>query len=74
MKNLTGKVAVVTGAGSGIGQATAIEFAKQGCRLAISDIDVKGLEKTQKEIERLGADVMAQSLDVSDRSSIVQNR
>jgi NAD(P)-dependent dehydrogenase (short-subunit alcohol dehydrogenase family) len=43
MKTLKDKVAAITGAGSGIGRATAILMASQGCHLALSDVNEKGL-------------------------------
>ena len=46
MEGFAGKVCVITGAGSGIGQALAIELARSGASLAISDIDTEGLAKT----------------------------
>ena len=46
MKSFKGKVAAITGAGSGIGRALAIELAKQDCHLALSDIDTTGLDET----------------------------
>lgn len=46
MTAFSNKVAVITGAGSGIGRALAQELARQGARLAISDIDVDGLAET----------------------------
>ncbi len=69
MKILKGKVAVVTGTGSGIGRATAIELAKEGCLLAISDINAKELEVTRQAIEALGARVHAKVLDVADKKA-----
>lgn len=50
MKNLEGKVAAITGAGSGIGQALAVELAKLGCHVALSDIDENGLADTQNQL------------------------
>jgi short-subunit dehydrogenase len=69
MKNLNGKVAVVTGAGSGIGRATAIELAKEGCLLAISDVNEKELETTRQTIESMGTKVHAKVLDVADKKA-----
>ena len=46
MQEFAGKVAVVTGAGSGIGQALAVELARAGAKVAISDVNSEGLERT----------------------------
>ena len=43
---LNGKVAIITGAGSGIGRALAVELSKQHCHLALSDVNEKGLAET----------------------------
>jgi NAD(P)-dependent dehydrogenase (short-subunit alcohol dehydrogenase family) len=71
MSGFGGKVAVVTGAGSGIGQALAIELARRGAKLAISDIDTKGLADTERQIRDLGADVKADRLDVTEREAVL---
>lgn len=65
-----GKVAVVTGAASGIGRALAIGLARRGCRLAICDIDDQGLAVTRIRIEALGAPALAVRVDVADRVSV----
>jgi len=69
MKHLNEKVAVITGAGSGIGRATAIELSKEGCRLAISDINEEQVQETQRIIEGLGNEVHSKMLDVTDRNA-----
>ena len=69
MKNLKQKVAVVTGAGSGIGRATALALANEGCLLAISDISESNLEETRLAIEALDVKVLATVLDVADRDA-----
>ena len=70
MKNLTNKVAAVTGAGSGIGQALAINLAQQGCHLAISDVDKKGLAETVKLLSGFKVKVTHQLLDVSNKQAV----
>lgn len=67
MYALAGKVAVVTGAGSGIGRALAQNLAKRGCTLAISDINEAGLAETVASLG--GAKVYSQKLDVADRAA-----
>ena len=70
MKNLKGKVAAVTGAGSGIGQALAINLAKEGCSLAISDVNEQGLRNTQALLKEYSVSVSAQELDVADKDAV----
>src|SRR5271166_147833 len=67
MKDLKDKVAVITGAGSGIGRALSIELAHHGVRLALSDVDADGLAETALQISRIGAQVRPDPLDVRDR-------
>src|SRR6185369_2428016 len=69
MEGFAGKVAVVTGAGSGIGQALAIELARSGASVAISDIDTDGLAVTEKRLTDIGAPVKADRLDVTEREA-----
>ncbi len=73
MTTLLNKTAVVTGAGSGIGRALAIELAKQGCQLAISDINVSGLQATKQGILDIApkAVVHIYELDVANRASML---
>lgn len=70
MKDVTGRVAVVTGAGSGIGRALARELSRRGARLAISDVDTDGLATTRAACEAAGIDVHAATLDVTDRDAV----
>jgi NADP-dependent 3-hydroxy acid dehydrogenase YdfG len=69
MKGFDGKVAVVTGAGSGIGQALAIELGRSGAKLAISDVDTEGLAVTEERLTAIGAPVKADRLDVTEREA-----
>jgi NADP-dependent 3-hydroxy acid dehydrogenase YdfG len=71
MEGFAGKVAVVTGAGSGIGQALAIELARSGAKLAISDVDVEGLAATEEGLKAIGAPVRSDRLDVTEREAFL---
>jgi NAD(P)-dependent dehydrogenase (short-subunit alcohol dehydrogenase family) len=70
IKDLRDKVVVITGAGSGIGRATAHAFAAQKSKLVIADINKERLDSVVKEIEALGAQVAAKVTDVSDKSQV----
>jgi len=70
MKNLNNKVAAITGAGSGIGQALAINLAQQGCHLALSDINDVGLKSTLEHLKDLDITVTTQSLDVANQQDV----
>jgi short-subunit dehydrogenase len=67
---LRGKVAVVTGASSGIGEATARELAARGASVVLASRAVDRLEALQREISTSGGAVLAVETDVSDRSSV----
>jgi NADP-dependent 3-hydroxy acid dehydrogenase YdfG len=67
MQGFAGKVAVVTGAGSGIGQALAIELGRSGASVAISDVDTDGLAVTEQRLKAIGAPVKSDRLDVTER-------
>jgi NADP-dependent 3-hydroxy acid dehydrogenase YdfG len=69
MHGFAGKVAVVTGAGSGIGQALAIELGRSGAKLAISDIDTEGLAVTEERLKAIGVEVKADRLNVTEREA-----
>ncbi|MFT6890649.1 MAG: NADP-dependent 3-hydroxy acid dehydrogenase YdfG [Halioglobus sp.] len=68
----TGKLAVITGAGSGIGRALAHQFNAAGCRLLLSDIDPNGLEKTLATLPRSDIVAKGQVLDVADKAAVHQ--
>lgn len=71
MTKIAGKVAVITGAGSGIGRALACELARGGAGLALSDVDDGGLAETARQARVLGARVHEQVLDVTDRAAVL---
>jgi NADP-dependent 3-hydroxy acid dehydrogenase YdfG len=72
MQGFAGKVAVVTGAGSGIGQALAVELAHSGAKLAISDVDTDGLAHTEQLLKAVRAPVKADRLDVTEREAFLR--
>ena len=71
MSSFEGKVAVITGAGSGIGRALALNLANKGARLALSDIEMDGLAETVRQAQALGADVKYDRLDVAEREAVL---
>jgi 3-oxoacyl-[acyl-carrier protein] reductase len=64
---LKDKVALITGAGNGIGRATAIRFAREGAKLVISDLDEVGLAEARQEIKSAGGEVTTVVGNVSSR-------
>jgi 3-oxoacyl-[acyl-carrier protein] reductase len=65
-----GKVAVITGAAKGIGRYIARNFAGEGAKIAISDIDVERMKKTEGELKETGVEVLAQKCDVRDEAQV----
>lgn len=67
MRNLRDRVAVVTGAASGIGRATSVALAREGCDLALADVNDAGLQDTAAEVRALGRRARTDHVDVSDK-------
>jgi short-subunit dehydrogenase len=65
-----GDVAVITGAGSGVGRALAVRLAGRGCVLLLADIDETGLSQTAGQVEEAGAACTSHVVDVADRAAV----
>ena len=70
LADLRGRTALVTGAASGIGRATALELARRGADLALCDLDADGLEETARAARAQGREVLAQRADVAQEASL----
>ena len=68
IRQLKGKRVFITGAASGIGAATALAFANEGCSLVLADLDKDGLVSTTRRVESVGVDCEALALDVTDEA------
>ena len=69
---LKDKVALITGAASGIGKEIAIEYAKQGAKIVIADLALDAAQATAKEIEQSGGTAMAVAMNVTDEAQVDQ--
>ena len=67
---LTGKVSIITGAGQGIGRATALKFAKEGAKVAVCDINLDSVQQTVELVECAGGEAIGFPIDVTDKESI----
>jgi NAD(P)-dependent dehydrogenase (short-subunit alcohol dehydrogenase family) len=70
MNQLAGKRAIVTGAASGIGRASALRFAAEGAAVVAADLAAEGLAETVEQIHRAGGRAIASEIDVSDEAAV----
>ena len=70
MTEIRGKIAVITGAASGIGRATAVALAREGARVAAGDLDRSGLAETLARIEKIGGQATTYLVDVASRDAV----
>ena len=66
-----GKVALITGGGSGIGRACAVRFAKEGANVCVADLDLKGATETAQMVEGAGRKSLALQVDTTDEAAYV---
>lgn len=71
MGRLDGKVCLITGAGSGIGQASARLFAREGAQVVVADVDDRGAKSTVAQIRKAGGNAFAEHVDVTDEAETV---
>jgi NADP-dependent 3-hydroxy acid dehydrogenase YdfG len=72
IKDFEGKVAVVTGAASGIGRSLAIAFANRGMKVILADINEEALEEVARKLGEISNDVLLKVTDVSDRAQVAE--
>ncbi|WYX20739.1 3-hydroxybutyrate dehydrogenase [Achromobacter xylosoxidans] len=72
MSNLNGKVAVVTGAASGIGKEIALTLSRAGAAVAIADLNQAGADAVAREIEQAGGKAMGVAMDVTNEDAVNQ--
>ncbi len=70
MKSLAGRVAIVTGAASGIGRGIARVLAQEGAGVLVTDLDGTAAEATAEELRQNGGDALAAAVDVVDRAAV----
>lgn len=69
---LEGKVAIITGAGTGIGKSTALRFAKEGAKVVVTDINEASVQQTAEEVKKLGGEALAIRHDVGSEDNWIQ--
>jgi NAD(P)-dependent dehydrogenase (short-subunit alcohol dehydrogenase family) len=72
MARLTGKVAIITGAGNGMGKAMALRFAEEEARIIVSDRDADNIQAVAAQINEAGGSAIADVTDVSDEEAVKQ--
>ena len=70
METMTGRVAVVTGAASGIGKALAMAFANEGAKVVLADVEDEALESARAEVSALNVPTLGVKTDVTDSDSV----
>ena len=71
-RSVKDSIAIITGAASGMGRATALVFAREGARVAAVDVNAEGVEQIARDIEKEGGTARAYKLDVSDARAIAE--
>lgn len=70
MNRLAGQVAIVTGAGQGLGRGIALRFAREGALVAVAELDSSLAARTQREIEAIGGTALSIPTDIADRAQV----
>jgi NAD(P)-dependent dehydrogenase (short-subunit alcohol dehydrogenase family) len=70
VNRLQDKICIITGAGSGIGKASALMFAREGATVVVTDISAKGAEETAHEIVKSGGKAIALAIDVGEEDQL----
>ena len=73
MRELTNRVAAITGAASGMGQALAIGLAREGCHVAIADLNEEGLKETVKTVEGMGGVITSTVTGMQEIACMLNN-
>lgn len=68
--NLKNKVAVITGAGSGLGRAAAFRLVSEGANVCLLDVNVEHVNKVKKQIEEAGGNALAKKCDINSSKDI----